>query len=96
MGEIAERLADHVILTDDNPRHEDPENIVADILRGMKREHRVVHRRIEAITNAIESARPGDIILLAGKGHEDYQQIGDERIAYSDRDTVRELLGEAA
>ena len=56
----------------------------------------MVHRRIEAITNAIESARPGDIILLAGKGHEDYQQIGDERIAYSDRDTVRELLGEAA
>jgi UDP-N-acetylmuramoyl-L-alanyl-D-glutamate--2,6-diaminopimelate ligase len=96
MGEIAERLADHVVLTDDNPRNEDPEKIVADIRHGMKREHRVVHRRIEAITSAIESARPGDIILLAGKGHEDYQQIGEERIAYSDRDTVRELLGEAA
>jgi UDP-N-acetylmuramoyl-L-alanyl-D-glutamate--2,6-diaminopimelate ligase len=96
MGEIAERLADHIILTDDNPRREDPANIVADIRGGMKREHRVVHKRIEAIASAIESARRGDIILLAGKGHEDYQQIGNERIAFSDRDTVRELLGEAA
>ena len=96
MGEIAERLADHVILTDDNPRHEDPMQIVADIRSGMTHDHRVVHRRIDAIAVAIESAQTSDIILLAGKGHEDYQQIGDERIAYSDRDTVREFLGEAA
>lgn len=96
MGAVAERLADHVLLTDDNPRHEDPEQIVNDIRAGMNSDPEVVHRRIDAIRIAVQRARPADIILLAGKGHEDYQQIGDERIAYSDRDAVAEILGEAA
>jgi UDP-N-acetylmuramoyl-L-alanyl-D-glutamate--2,6-diaminopimelate ligase len=96
MGAVAESLADHVVLTDDNPRHEDPEQIIADIQSGMKSRHLVIHKRKSAIARAIDAASGSDIILLAGKGHEDYQQVGDKRFAYSDRETVRELLGEAA
>lgn len=96
MGEIAERLADHVVLTDDNPRNEDPANIIADIQSGMHTGTEVIHKRNEAIRNVISRATSGDIILFAGKGHEDYQQIGDERVPYSDRETVIAILGEAA
>lgn len=94
MGRIAETLADEVILTDDNPRREDPERIIADILAGMHTAPRVLRDRRAAIAHAITSAAPGDVVLVAGKGHEDYQQLGEERRPYSDRDTVRELLGE--
>ena len=96
MGEIAERLADEVLLTDDNPRHEAGDAIIADIVGGMRATPRVMRDRRAAITAAIEGAQAGDIVLVAGKGHEDYQQVGDERRPYSDRDTVRELMGGAA
>ena len=96
MGEIAERLADQVVLTDDNPRFEDPVQIIDDIRAGMNIEVKVIHRRAHAIREAIQNATGGDIVLLAGKGHEDYQQIGDERIHFSDREVVTEILGEAA
>jgi UDP-N-acetylmuramoyl-L-alanyl-D-glutamate--2,6-diaminopimelate ligase len=96
MGAVAERLADAVILTDDNPRHESPAVIVAEIQAGMKQPAPVVHDRAEAIRNAFSRAGAGDIVLVAGKGHEDYQQFGDERRPYSDRETVRQLMGEAA
>lgn len=96
MGKIAEQLADHVVLTDDNPRHEDPVQIVNDIRSGMVDEVKVIHRRTQAISEAINGAVAGDIVLLAGKGHEDYQQIGDERFHFSDREVVAEILGEAA
>jgi UDP-N-acetylmuramoyl-L-alanyl-D-glutamate--2,6-diaminopimelate ligase len=96
MGEIAERLADRVILTDDNPRHESGDAIIADILRGMRASPRVIRERKAAIAEAIHDAGEGDIVLVAGKGHEDYQQIGDSRLPYNDCDAVRELLGEAA
>ena len=96
MGAVAEQLADHVVLTDDNPRHEDAKQIIADIQSGMTSSPEVIHRRAEAIRNAVQNANPADIIVLAGKGHEDYQQIGDKRTPYSDRDTVAEILGEAA
>jgi UDP-N-acetylmuramoyl-L-alanyl-D-glutamate--2,6-diaminopimelate ligase len=96
MGAVAERLADHIVLTDDNPRHEDPDQIIAEIQSGMQREHKIIHKRKDAISSAVDAAGVDDIILLAGKGHEDYQQVGDQRIAYSDRETVREILGEAA
>jgi UDP-N-acetylmuramoyl-L-alanyl-D-glutamate--2,6-diaminopimelate ligase len=96
MGEIAERLADVVLLTDDNPRHESGDAIIAGIVGGMRAAPRIIRDRRNAIATAIEGAMEGDIVLIAGKGHEDYQQVGDERFPYSDRETVRNLLGEAA
>jgi UDP-N-acetylmuramoyl-L-alanyl-D-glutamate--2,6-diaminopimelate ligase len=96
MGGIAERLADVVLLTDDNPRHESGDAIIADIVGGMRATPRIIRDRRNAIATAIQGATEGDIVLIAGKGHEDYQQVGDERFPYSDRDTVRTLLGEAA
>ena len=96
MGGIAERLADEVLLTDDNPRHESGDAIIADIAGGMRAAPRIIRDRRNAIATAIEGATEGDIVLIAGKGHEDYQQVGDERRPYSDRDTVRAVLGEAA
>jgi UDP-N-acetylmuramoyl-L-alanyl-D-glutamate--2,6-diaminopimelate ligase len=96
MGRIAESLADVVILTDDNPRHEAPEAIIEEIRAGMQTTPRVMRDRKTAIAMAIAEAGADDIVLVAGKGHEDYQQLGDTRIPYSDRQVVRELLGEAA
>ena len=96
MGQIAEQLADIVILTNDNPRHEDPAAIIREISAGMQTTPSVVPDRVHAIRAALSEANVGDTVLVAGKGHEDYQQIGDRRLAYSDRDTVRTLLGEAA
>jgi len=96
MGAIAERLADVVILTNDNPRHEDPQAILAEIAAGMRTTPTVVPDRTQAIGAALAESRAGDIVLVAGKGHEDYQQIGDRRLPYSDRETVQKLLGAAA
>lgn len=96
MGRIAERLADRVILTDDNPRHESGDAIVRDIAGGMRAAPRVIRDRRVAIAAALAEAAAGDVVLVAGKGHEDYQQVGDTRYPYSDRDTVRALLGLAA
>lgn len=96
MGRVAESLADEVILTDDNPRTESPQQIIADIRTGMRHPPRVERDRRAAIRLALAEAQAGEVILLAGKGHEDYQQVGETRLAYSDRDTVRELLGVAA
>jgi UDP-N-acetylmuramoyl-L-alanyl-D-glutamate--2,6-diaminopimelate ligase len=94
MGAIAERLADVVILTNDNPRHEDPQAILTEIAGGMRTTPSIVPDRVHAIRAALAESGPGDIVLVAGKGHEDYQQIGDRRLPYNDRDTVRDLLGE--
>lgn len=98
MGGIAERLADYVVLTDDNPRHEDATQIVMDILTGMEDPDAVyVQRdRAAAIAQAITNSDPGDVVLIAGKGHEDYQQVGDRRLPFSDRETVRALLREGS
>jgi len=96
MGAIAERLADIVILTNDNPRHEPPQAILTEIASGMRTTPTVVPDRIEAIRVALSEVRAGDVVLVAGKGHEVYQQFGDRRTPYSDRDTVRALLREAA
>ncbi|UCH52541.1 MAG: UDP-N-acetylmuramoyl-L-alanyl-D-glutamate--2,6-diaminopimelate ligase [Pseudomonadota bacterium] len=96
MGRIAEQLADIVILTDDNPRNESPDSIIAEIRAGMRAAPRIMRDRKTAIAMAIAEAAAEDIVLVAGKGHEDYQQIGETRIPYSDRQVVRELLGEAA
>ncbi|USD66710.1 UDP-N-acetylmuramoyl-L-alanyl-D-glutamate--2,6-diaminopimelate ligase [Vibrio sp. SCSIO 43136] len=94
MAEIAERLADHVILTDDNPRSESPLRIVEDMLAGMTCPENAVteHDRYRACEYAIRYAQPKDIILLAGKGHEDYQVLGSGEVHYSDRETALQLL----
>ncbi|MEH0875003.1 UDP-N-acetylmuramoyl-L-alanyl-D-glutamate--2,6-diaminopimelate ligase [Pectobacterium cacticida] len=95
MGGIAEQLADRVIVTDDNPRSETPQAIVADILSGLLDAGRVqvIHGRAEAVTSAILQAQENDVVLIAGKGHEDYQLVGHQRLDYSDRLTVARLLG---
>jgi UDP-N-acetylmuramoyl-L-alanyl-D-glutamate--2,6-diaminopimelate ligase len=93
MGALAQALADVVVLTDDNPRFESAEAIIDDILAGMTKAPRVERDRRRAIQNAIAEAGANDIVLVAGKGHEDYQEIQGVRHPYSDRQTVRELLG---
>jgi UDP-N-acetylmuramoyl-L-alanyl-D-glutamate--2,6-diaminopimelate ligase len=94
MGDVVARGADLAIVTSDNPRTEDPDRIVDDILAGMDGANleRVVDRR-EAIGRALEVAREGDAILLAGKGHETYQVVGTEVRPFDERVVVRELLG---
>ncbi|MCE0494249.1 UDP-N-acetylmuramoyl-L-alanyl-D-glutamate--2,6-diaminopimelate ligase [Vibrio salinus] len=94
MAEVAERLADRVILTDDNPRTEPAQNIIQDMLAGLKNPHQVtvIHSRFDALQSALNQADDKDIILLAGKGHEDYQIIGRETIHYSDRESAETLL----
>ncbi len=98
MGGIAERHADRVIVTDDNPRTEDGERIVADILAGMEQPHRVtVERdRAAAIRAAVAEGDAGDLVLICGKGHEDYQLVGDRRLHFCDREQVRAALGGGA
>jgi UDP-N-acetylmuramoyl-L-alanyl-D-glutamate--2,6-diaminopimelate ligase len=96
MGQIAERQADAVILTDDNPRHEDGDAIISDIAAGMRALPVIVRDRARAIATALSNARAGDVVLVAGKGHEDYQQIGDTRLPFSDRLVAQSLLREAA
>jgi UDP-N-acetylmuramoyl-L-alanyl-D-glutamate--2,6-diaminopimelate ligase len=95
MGAIAERLADRVIITDDNPRTENGDAIVADILNGLARpDSAVVERdRAAAINRAIAQSDAGDVVLIAGKGHEDYQIVGLERRSFSDREQAQLALG---
>lgn len=96
MGRAAERYADEIILTEDNPRTESPPAIVKDILAGLsdRSAANVVHDRSDAIALAIAQARSGDVVLVAGKGHEQVQIVGNERIPFSDRDYVRARVGE--
>lgn len=97
MGGVAERLADRVVVTDDNPRSEEPQAIIADILTGFVDAGRAqaISGRAEAVASAIMQAGADDVVLIAGKGHEDYQIIGSRRLDYSDRETVASLLGMA-
>lgn len=90
MGEIAERLSDKVILTDDNVRGENPLDIIQDILSGCINPEQIVveHDRKMAIKNAASQANAGDMILVAGKGHENYQIIGNQTLAYDERQFV--------
>ena len=93
MGKIAEELSDIAVVTSDNPRCEVPSAIIEDILKGMKMDnHIVVENRREAIKKAMEIAQDGDIIILAGKGHETYQEIEHEKHHFDEREVVRELL----
>ena len=95
MGAIAASKADHVIVTSDNPRSEPPDQIVEEICRGIPPEashYEVVLDRRAAIERVLRLAAPGDLVLVAGKGHERYQEIGKERIPFDDSQVVKELV----
>jgi len=94
MGDISTRIADWSVITSDNPRSENPMDIIEDILDGIgaKDNFEVEPDREAAIKRALEAARPGDTVVIAGKGHEDYQIIGKERIHFDDAETARRIL----
>jgi UDP-N-acetylmuramoyl-L-alanyl-D-glutamate--2,6-diaminopimelate ligase len=94
MGAIAAELADDVVITDDNPRGEAPEAIVADIAAGIPagKPYRIEHDRGRAIREALIEAAEHDVVLVAGKGHEDYQIYGRERRAFSDQKAATAAL----
>lgn len=93
MGEVASRLADWVIITNDNPRSEDPEAIARQIVAGCQRNnYEVILDRREAIHKAVGMAREGDIVLIAGKGHEDYQIFKEKTLPFKEREVVEECL----
>jgi UDP-N-acetylmuramoyl-L-alanyl-D-glutamate--2,6-diaminopimelate ligase len=106
MAEAVARFADRIIATSDNPRTEDPERILTDVEKGLSGRERVgvgdlatsegayavLPDRREAIAVAVSIARSGDIVVVAGKGHEDYQIIGRERLPFSDVDESRRAL----
>ena len=97
MGEVSGRLADLTIITSDNPRFENPEDIIADIRTGIEKtdgKYVEIPDRKEAIAYAIHHGEPGDVIVLAGKGHEDYQEIRGKKYPRDERVLIREILEE--
>ncbi|NKB67764.1 MAG: UDP-N-acetylmuramoyl-L-alanyl-D-glutamate--2,6-diaminopimelate ligase [Candidatus Latescibacteria bacterium] len=95
MGQVAESAADRVILTSDNPRSEDPEAILAQIAQGMTgSQYEVIAERRQAIVAALAKAAPGDVVVIAGKGHEDYQEIDGQRLPFDDRQVARQALAQ--
>lgn len=99
MGEVAGRLADLTVITSDNPRTEDPQAIIADIITGITPtggKYEIVPDRREAIGRAIALAKSGDMVVIAGKGHENYQIFKDRTIHFDDAETAAELLAELA
>ena len=97
MGEVSGRLADYTIITSDNPRTEEPEKIISDIEEGIKKtkgNYESITNRREAIKQALRMANTKDIVILAGKGHETYQEINKEKNPFDERKIVREVLEE--
>jgi UDP-N-acetylmuramoyl-L-alanyl-D-glutamate--2,6-diaminopimelate ligase len=97
MGQAAGELSDVVILTSDNPRSENPLDIINDALVGLQRtpaRYSVEEDRAKAVRLAVAEARPGDVVLLAGKGHEDYQVLAGRTIHFDDREQARSALAE--
>ncbi|HOJ87183.1 MAG TPA: cyanophycin synthetase, partial [Elusimicrobiales bacterium] len=96
MGKAASSLSDFVVITNDNPRTEDPLEIIREIEKGIKdlgkTNYSVIPDRKEAINYAVNMARKNDIILIAGKGHENYQIIGKEKFVFSDKETLIEAI----
>jgi UDP-N-acetylmuramoyl-L-alanyl-D-glutamate--2,6-diaminopimelate ligase len=94
MGAVAARLADRVVLTSDNPRSEDPQAILNEILAGMPTgcQPEVMPDRAEAIQKAVDEAGPGDIVLIAGKGHETFQETGSISVTFDDRQVAAHAL----
>lgn len=95
MGKIAERFSDRLVITNDNPRSENPQQIIDDVLQGLlcPWAAEIECDRRTAIVAAIRNAKAGDVILIAGKGHENYQIIGEEKLHFSDQEVVSEVLG---
>jgi UDP-N-acetylmuramoyl-L-alanyl-D-glutamate--2,6-diaminopimelate ligase len=96
MGRIAARHADRVVVTSDNPRNEAPMAIIADIVAGVGQGCEVIEDRARAVQAAVSEARRGDIVLVAGKGHEPYQDIRGVRLPFSDVKVVRLALARRA
>ena len=97
MGEVSGKLADFTVITSDNPRFEEPQAIIDDIITGIERtdgKYTAICDRKEAIRYAIENGRPGDVIILAGKGHETYQEIKGVKYDMDDRVLIAEILEE--
>lgn len=93
MGAVATGLSDFVIITSDNPRSEEPMQIINEIIRGIKKDnYMVLPDRTEAIEKAVRKAKDGDTVLLAGKGHEDYQEIKGVRHPFSDREVIKNAI----
>ncbi|MBI3462768.1 MAG: UDP-N-acetylmuramoyl-L-alanyl-D-glutamate--2,6-diaminopimelate ligase [Planctomycetes bacterium] len=94
MAQVAEALADMIVVTSDNPRTEDPQQIIRDILAGFRRAHALAIEpdRRTAIALVLSLARPGDCVVIAGKGHEAYQIVGDQRLPFDDRQVAAECL----
>ncbi|NQU73797.1 MAG: UDP-N-acetylmuramoyl-L-alanyl-D-glutamate--2,6-diaminopimelate ligase, partial [Candidatus Omnitrophica bacterium] len=95
MGKIASRLADYVIITSDNPRSESPLAIANEIEKGIDRsfkDYKIIPDRFKAIGEAIKRARLGDIVLIAGKGHEKYQVVRDKILPFSDKAIVQKMV----
>ena len=95
MAAVAEQYADEVVLTDDNPRSENSDDIIEQIMCGFKNPSSVlvIKDRAQAITHAINAAGADDIVLLAGKGHENYQLTGNNKIPFSDIQVARDCMG---
>ncbi len=96
MGEVASRLADKVIVTSDNPRGELPAAIIKDVMSGTKQNAISIENRAEAIGHAVKNAQVGDVVLLAGKGHESYQEIAGVKYPFSDIEMAQQFLKEHA
>ena len=96
MGEVAARLSDEIFLTSDNPRTEDPSRITLDVEVGIRKvrtdHYQIILDRQEAIGKALSSAKAGEIVLIAGKGHETYQILGTQTISFDDRAVAQRLL----
>ena len=97
MGEVSGKLAELSIITSDNPRNEEPMEIIGDIVTGISRtdgKYVTIPDRKDAIRYAIRNGEPGDIVVLAGKGHEDYQEIKGHKYPMDERVLIREILAE--
>ncbi|GJL77477.1 MAG: UDP-N-acetylmuramoyl-L-alanyl-D-glutamate--2, 6-diaminopimelate ligase [Nitrospinaceae bacterium] len=100
MGRVALEMGDFAVITSDNPRTEDPKRILDDIVAGVpssareNRDYKVIENRRQAIEYAVAMARPGDLVLIAGKGHEDYQILGSEKIHFDDREIAAEAINQ--
>jgi len=98
MGAVASQYADEIVITDDNPRSEDAALIVREIVSGIPSDKKVavIHERATAISTALKSASADDVVVVAGKGHESYQIVGEQTLPFSDRECVQSILQEAA
>ena len=92
MGRISKKNSDLTIITNDNPRFENPENIAKQIMASAKKKTKVILDRADAIEYALKNSLPNDVIVVAGKGHEQYQEVEGKKINFSDINTINKLI----